>query len=123
MPRIVVKEIGLYDEIEYDNRGFPKHGTPATLTVTQGKDFDVILLVRLSGDPGSYWLTARMEAPEPYRVDISLPNEHVIVPKDGDTWLTFELSLSGLPIGTYAMKILLAETELAKLTFELEPKT
>ncbi len=123
MPRIVVKEIGLYDEIEYDNRGIPKHRTPATLTVTQGKDFDVILLVRLSGDPGSYWLTAQIEAPEPYHVDISLRNEHVIVPKDGDTWLTFELSLSGLPIGTYAMKILLAETELAKLTFELEPKT
>ncbi len=123
MPRIVVKEIGLYDEIEYDNRGIPKHRTPATLTVTQGKDFDVILLVRLSGDPGSYWLTARMEAPEPYRVDISLPNEHVIVPKDGDTWLTFELPLSGLPIGTYVIKILLAETELAKVTFELEPTT
>ncbi len=84
MPRIVVKEIGLYDEIEYDNRGFPKHGTPATLTVSQGKDFDVILLVRLSGDPGSYWLTAQMEAPEPYRVDISLPNEHVIAVRRGE---------------------------------------
>lgn len=118
MAKLVVKEIGLYDDIEYDERGLPRKGKVATLTM-KGNDFDKTLLLRIGGEPGAYWLTIEVEVPEPHRATMSLANEHVVVPQDGDAWITINIPLKDPPIGTYVFRVLLAGVELGRVGFEI----
>ena len=122
MAKLVVKEAGLYDHIEYDERGFPRKGIPMTLTM-EGNDFDKTLLLRVSGEPGAYWLTIEAEAAEPNRLSASFPNEHIIIPKDGDAWITVDIPIKDPPVGRFSLRVLLAGQRLATVNFEIAAKS
>lgn len=119
MSQLVVKEFDLYDHIEFDEDGKPRRGTPASLTL-QGNNFNKILLARVSGNPGAYWLTIQAEAPKPYRINVRIPTHHIVIRDGGDAYIVIDLPLSNPPPGLYIFRILLAGTVIGELKLDFE---
>lgn len=118
MPDLHVEEVGFYEWIELDDRGLPKRWKPFPAGVIPPNIEQFEIYLRLSGKPGSYWLTVDVESyTEHPEVKLSFDSFHVVIRPDSYCHLTIPVPLQSLPMGKYRFVLKAANQRLARLTF------
>ena len=122
MDDIQVKDVGLYESLDFDDMGLPT-GVKLDPNNIPHDVKAVYAYLRIGGKPGSYWLTIALDSASEKDHFSTLGVAEYLTLQDGvDKGLSARFNIDSVPPGHYVIKFALASTHLADFEFNTLPK-